>query len=268
MDRKAVFFDADGTLYDIRKGVPDSARAAVARLQENGHLAFLCTGRSRSFIMADLESLNLDGIVAACGAYLEYQGKRLFSREQTPEEAWKTVQILRGHRMIPVLEGPDFMYYDKEEYNGTVDWFADLIGEQLGDRYRPIRGNEQNLRINKVSTKVRENSDPEGACRELQEWYEPIRHSQGMAGGTIELIPRGCSKASGIEAMCRALGIEWKDTVVFGDSNNDLSMFQYAAVKVAMGNATDNIKKLADYVTGDMFHRGIENGLRTLGLLD
>ena len=61
--------------------------------------------------------------------------------------------------------------------------------------------------------------------------------------------------------MCRSFGIEWEDTVVFGDSNNDLSMFEYAATKVAMGNGSPKIRELADYVTTDMFHYGIQNGL-------
>lgn len=58
-----------------------------------------------------------------------------------------------------------------------------------------------------------------------------------------------------------------KNTIVFGDSNNDLSMFEYAATKVAMGNASPKIKELADYVTTDMFHYGIRNGLEHLGLI-
>ncbi len=267
MDRKAVFFDADGTLYDIQKGVPDSTREAVARLREKGHLAFLCTGRSRSFVLDELESMRFDGIIAACGTYLEQNGTRLFSKEPDPETAWKSVEILRAHGMVPVMEGPDYMYFDKEEYTKEVDWFADLVERQLGDRYRPIHGNERSMKINKISAKVRPGSDPDEACRELADWYDPIRHFEGMAGGTVELVPKGFSKAVGIEAMCRIQGIDWKDTVIFGDSNNDLSMFQYAAVKVAMGNAPEKIKGLADYITDDMFHRGIENGLRGLGLL-
>jgi Cof subfamily protein (haloacid dehalogenase superfamily) len=268
MDRKAVFFDADGTLYDIREGVPESAREALIRLREKGHLAFLCTGRSRSFVLEDLESLPLDGMIAACGTYGEYQGERLFSEGPSPEEAWRSVEILRAHGMIPVLEGPEYMYYDKEEYNGDVDWFADLIGRQLGDRYRPIRGNEGRLRINKISTKVRPGSDPEGAFRELGDLYEAISHSEGMAGGTIELVPRGFSKATGIRDICKRLGISREATVVFGDSNNDLSMFRYAQVRVAMGNATEKIRELADYVTADIFDQGIAKGLAAIGLLD
>ena len=58
-----------------------------------------------------------------------------------------------------------------------------------------------------------------------------------------------------------------EDTIIFGDSNNDLAMFEYAAVKVAMGNGSEKIKALADYITQDMFHYGIRNGLEYLGLI-
>ena len=48
MSRKAVFFDADGTVCDMKKGVPDSAIEAIRALVDNGHEAWLCTGRSRA----------------------------------------------------------------------------------------------------------------------------------------------------------------------------------------------------------------------------
>ena len=50
MSRKAVFFDADGTVCDMKKGVPDSALEAIRALVNNGHEAWLCTGRSRAFV--------------------------------------------------------------------------------------------------------------------------------------------------------------------------------------------------------------------------
>lgn len=84
-------------------------------------------------------------------------------------------------------------------------------------------------------------------------------------GNTLK-VPKAY-KAVGIAAVCRIFHIAWEDTIVFGDSNNDLSMFEYAATKVAMGNASPKIKELADYVTTDMFHYGIRNGLEHLGLI-
>ena len=74
--------------------------------------------------------------------------------------------------------------------------------------------------------------DAEAACRELSKYYDIIRHESGsgIAGTTIELVPKGFNKAVGISAVCRLFDIPWEDTIVFGDSNNDLAMFEYAAV--------------------------------------
>ena len=57
MSRKAVFFDADGTVCDMKKGVPDSAIEAIRALVDNGHEAWLCTGRSRAFVSWYLEQI-------------------------------------------------------------------------------------------------------------------------------------------------------------------------------------------------------------------
>ena len=68
MSRKAVFFDADGTVCDMKKGVPDSAIEAIRALVDNGHEAWLCTGRSRAFVSWYLEQIPFTGIISACGA--------------------------------------------------------------------------------------------------------------------------------------------------------------------------------------------------------
>ena len=57
-DKKAVFFDADGTICDIEKGVPDSAVESIKKLVANGHQAWLCTGRSRAFVPWYLEQIS------------------------------------------------------------------------------------------------------------------------------------------------------------------------------------------------------------------
>ena len=247
MSRKAVFFDADGTVCDMKKGVPDSAIEAIRALVDNGHEAWLCTGRSRAFVSWYLEQIPFTGMISACGSTIEKDGKRLFNKEMTPEVAKLSVEVLRKYGLIPVMEGADFMYYDKEEYTDEVNWYASLITKTIGDKWRPIRGNEHNMHINKISAK--------------------IVNGSSFVGNTIELVPKGFNKAVGIAAVIRLFDIPWENTVVFGDSNNDLAMFEYAATKVAMGNASPKIKELADYVTSDMFHYGIRDGLKYLKLI-
>lgn len=268
MNKKAVFFDADGTICDIKKGVPESAVEAVEQLRKNGHEAWLCTGRSRAFVPWYLEQIPFTGMISGCGATIEKHGERLFNKEMTCEIAEESVRILRKYGLVPVMEGADFMYYDKDEYTMEINWYADLITEALGEKWRPIKGNESSMKINKISAKMVEGCNADAACRELEAYYDIIRHeSNSFAGTTIEFVPKGINKAVGIAAVCRIYNIPWEDTVVFGDSNNDLAMFEYAKTKVAMGNGSPKIKELADYVTSDMFHYGIREGLMHLGLI-
>ena len=127
MKKKAVFFDADGTVCDIKKGVPDSAVRAITKLVENGHQAWICTGRSRAFVPWYLEQIPFTGIISAAGATIEKDGVRLFNREMPVDVAELSVKILRKYGLIPVMEGADHMYYDKDEYTDEVNWYTSLI---------------------------------------------------------------------------------------------------------------------------------------------
>lgn len=93
--------------------------------------------------------------------------------------------------------------------------------------------------------------------------FDAIRHE----GVTIEFVPKGFSKATGIQIITRALGVERQDILAFGDSNNDLDMLEYAGIGVAMGNGTPQIRERADYVTGSLENDGIWNALQHFGLL-
>lgn len=266
--KKAVFFDADGTVCDIEKGTPDSAVESIRELVQNGHEAWLCTGRSRAFVPDYLEKIPFTGMICAAGATIEIGGKRVYNKEIPLGAAEASVEILRECGMVPVLEGADYMYYDKEEYTTAVDWYAELITRTLQERWKPIRGNEKVLHINKISAKKLPGCRAEEAVRRLSYWYDAISHEPGsLAGTTVELIPREHSKAVGIAAVLKLRKIPWENAIVFGDSNNDLSMFEYAAIKVAMGNGSPKIKALADYITADMFHYGIREGLRHFSLI-
>ena len=74
------------------------------------------------------------------------------------------------------MEGADYMYYDKDEYTTDVNWYTDLITESLGEKWRPIRGNEDCMRINKISAKMTAGCNAEAALSILSEYYDIIRH--------------------------------------------------------------------------------------------
>jgi hydroxymethylpyrimidine pyrophosphatase-like HAD family hydrolase len=65
----------------------------------------------------------------------------------------------------------------------------------------------------------------------------------------LEINPIGISKASGIEEVCRLIGISMSEVVAMGDSLNDMAMIKAAGLGVAMGNAQEELKAAADLVT-------------------
>ena len=214
-----------------------------------------------------MKEIGFDGLIANLGAYIEYNGTRVFEREMPTDLAWKTVEIIKANGFIPVLEGNDYMYYNLDEYTSDIDWFADLITQELGDKLLPIRGNEHNLHFNKISAKRTPGCNPEKLCQELSLWYDYIIHSGSFVGRTIEFVMKGCSKGLAISVMSNVLGYEKRDVIAFGDSNNDLPMFQAAGFKVAMGNGSKDLKSQADYVTGALEVGGIRQALEYLNLI-
>ena len=86
--KKIAFFDIDGTLWNEHMQVPESTTEAIRELRADGNYAFLCSGRSRSNIRSEkILGIGFDGIVAACGTHIEYEGKKVCERLLTPEEA-------------------------------------------------------------------------------------------------------------------------------------------------------------------------------------
>ena len=82
-----------------------------------------------------------------------------------------------------------------------------------------------------------------------------------------DLSPAGITKANAIDVLLKHLNADVKDTIAFGDAKIDISMFEICGYSVAMGNAGQETKEAADYVTTDVNEDGIWNAFRHLGLI-
>ena len=81
-----------------------------------------------------------------------------------------------------------------------------------------------------------------------------------------EIIRKDADKGSGVELVCRHLGVDLSDTVAFGDSMNDYAMLRRAGTSVAMGNACQELKEICDVVCEDVKHDGVYHELLRMGL--
>ena len=135
-----LFFDIDGTLWDYNNVIREKTIYAIRKARENGHKCFINTGRSRAFVTSEkLLSIGFDGIVSACGTRIEYDGETIFSRLIPKDEAVRTVETVRKYGFRPILEGPQYLYMERRDFEG--DMYGEKVMKEMGCNLRGIDDN-------------------------------------------------------------------------------------------------------------------------------
>nr|MBQ8253305.1 Cof-type HAD-IIB family hydrolase [Lachnospiraceae bacterium] len=263
-DRKAVFFDIDGTLFEQGKAVPESTVKAIHKLRENGHLAFVCSGRSRIMVPeSPILSVGFDGVIAACGMYGSFGEKVLFDEEMRYEWLSDIIPVLKSTGTMYILEGSEYIYYDELTIHHAIDdWYVRSIEEMIPDRFKVVPDKIEEIHANKISIQV-PMARKEEVFDRAKNYFQLLLHEENIA----EIVPHGFTKAGGIQRMCGLLGVDRKDTFAVGDSINDIEMLRYAQVGIVMGNGTQIAKENADYITTDIYDDGIWNALKHFDLI-
>ena len=263
MGKKAVFFDIDGTLLIQGRQVVESTVEAIRKIRANGHLAFICSGRSRIMIpQTPVLDMGFDGIVGACGTYGEYEGKEVFRYSLDKQQLEELISVFRKYHAMYILEGTEYIYYDEEMVNDfEEDWYLQYVNDTIPHNFLPVQ-NVERIDACKASIHAK-NTDPEEVYGKLRRNFEVLEHVFGVA----EFVPKGFSKAKGIELMCEKLGIDRADTIAVGDSINDVDMLKYAGIGICMGNGSEPAKACADYITSDILDDGIYRAMEHFQLL-
>lgn len=256
---KAIFFDIDGTLVSFKTHqIPDSTREALRELRRKGIKVFIATGRPRCLIN-NLGDLEFDGFITVNGSYCYTADYQPIYKGCIPQEDIE--RLIAYHREHPI---PFVFVHDNEMFvtrvNDRVQAVSDLI-EIPVPPVAPIeeaRGKDI-LQIMGYFTKEEEND----IFSRVLPHCEPMRWYPLFA----DIIARGNSKSVGIDRVLAYFGIDLKDTMAFGDGGNDVPMLRHVATGVAMGNAEEHVKAVADYVTTSVDEGGIAHALKHFGLI-
>lgn len=264
--KKIIFFDIDGTLVDRNGVISESTKTAIKELKENGHLCFICTGRTKSMIPQNIKELDFDGYVMGAGTEIYYQGQSIHSAIIGQELLKQTMEQLEEIQCIYTLEGPEYIYVKRDTLMDERPYFKVFI-KKLGSIVKTIE-DEQNYVANKFTGVFTVGSEPNMELLQQQfgETYNVVIHENNeensLTSGLIELVPHPYTKAYGIQVCINKLGLEFEQTVAVGDSNNDLEMLEYANTAIVMGNGSEKAKVRADYITTDVDQDGIYHAMK------
>jgi Cof subfamily protein (haloacid dehalogenase superfamily) len=286
LTKKIIFLDIDGTLCEDNH-VPFSAKRACRAAHKNGHILYICTGRSRSQIRRSIFKIGFDGVISSGGAYIETgptdgsagAEKLLFEAAIKPDVLRSIVDFFNARKIAYTLElgegqiaGPYLKSYFAGRYAGKP-WSISRLIEVVFMRqiFKDCIWNCDNLYRDDIRKLVFWESGGVtfdevkrifGAEFEMFHLSIPLPN---MLGG--EMGPPGVHKGSAIKRVAEFYGFKREDVIAFGDSDNDRTMLEYAGVGIAMGNATDELKSIADDVTAAVNKNGIEQAFKKYNLI-
>jgi Cof subfamily protein (haloacid dehalogenase superfamily) len=261
MNRKIIFFDIDGTILSHRNNqISDSTKAAIKKAQANGHLVFINTGRTIAEIESRITDLGFDGYVCGCGTYIAYQGTVLHHTAIPSHMIGELIKDLYSYQIDAVLEGSTAIYYDNQPLSPRMQRLYD---SQKNSKFNIQNWNVPDICFDKfcVWSTTQESSD------RFYEKYKDHFDFIGREKRLYEVIPKGHSKATGIEFLLSYLNIPQENTYALGDGSNDLPMLQYAKNSIGMGNSSDDVREIVSYLTSDVDQHGVACALEHFNLI-
>ncbi len=263
-ERSIVFFDIDGTIFEMGKGTPESTRTALGLLKEKGHIPVVCSGRPKATLFPEVLDLGFSGIIGGAGAYVEFQGEVLRSVFLEQPLQGETVRKLERRDCCVVLEGPDYISYRGKGEAKKYFRGLDRLHREYPDRVKEME--EDSDRASKMTIFFYEEERFPFLDQELSlgKHFSLARYEREAF---VEMMPKGINKADGIRVLLEHLGLPVSRTYAFGDGPNDLEMLQYVQYGTAMGNAEENVRKAAGYQTEGIWEDGVYRALKRYGLI-
>lgn len=279
MKKKIIFLDVDGTLVNDNGIIPESAKIAVKNARENGHYIFLCTGRSKAELFEHIMEIGFDGVIAAAGGYIEFENKVVMHKKVKNEDVKHLVTYFDENNIDFYLESNGGLYASKNCKNHLREIiFGDPnlepdVKKELEEGMNPfidcLIESDNLIRedINKISF-LGSSIPIETIQKEFSSNFNVISSTVPIFGeNSGELSIPGIHKALAIEILLKHLNLSEEDTLAYGDGMNDAEMLEFVKIGVAMGNAKDELKKLANDITDTHDENGLYNSFKKYELI-
>ena len=259
---KALFFDIDGTLVSFNTHhIPSSTIEAIKKAHQKGVKVFIATGRPKILInnLAELQEANLiDGYITMNGAYCFVGKNIIYKKTIHPKEVKAMADFCKqnGNACI-FVEEHDISVCQSNEMIKKI--FYDFLHvETIPTTTFEEAAKKEIIQLTPFITEKEEQEVmPFIPNCEVGRWYPAF----------ADITAKGVTKQVGIDEIIKYFNIRLEETMAFGDGGNDISMLKHAGIGVAMGQAKEEVKAAADYVTTSVDEDGISQAMEHFGII-
>lgn len=257
---KAFFFDNDSTVFNhsgIGKEILDSTYEALRKLKKNGYKICMITSRGYDEmynVPSDFLDL-FDDLCLLSGGYIVSHDK---SVELNPLDKDSASRIISMADQLNVTYR--YATSDGGGYLNRHDDSKEAIFKRLYNMVPPIKkyDGEEVLHVLIYAD--------EPLADRIYGEIKDVEYSH--VGIAAEYSALGTDKGLSLERMCKKYGISLNEACAFGDSGNDVSMFNKAGLAICLGNGSNIAKASADYITDNIWEDGVYNALKKFGFIE
>ena len=243
----------------MNKKVKQLARKSALsyKAKENGYEIAIATGRSPFMIAGLLEELDIHTYVTFNGQYVVHNGEVIYTGGVPVETLHKIIAFGESRHEPVVFLDEHRMIASVENHKGILESIQSLkfpYPEVDASFYKYNAVYQTLVFVEEHHEHLYRTHFPEV---DFVRWHKY----------SCDVLPKGGSKAKGIQLLLERIGKTAHDVIVFGDGLNDIEMLQLAGVSVAMDNGHEEVKKLATYVTSHVDEDGLAKAMRKLKLI-
>jgi Cof subfamily protein (haloacid dehalogenase superfamily) len=266
---KLVAIDLDGTLLNFNKQISDIDKETINYALNSGVKILVCSGRIFAGARIFARYLGINGPLIACnGAIIkEVETDEVLYSDFLEFEACKEViDFCKEEDLYFHIYAGDTMYTERLEFSSKFYWDKNLTLSKskqvdirlVEDITKAIRNKSSNIaKIVAVSKDLEKLSSVRSRVANIKSLSVVSSNSDNF-----EVVNGGVSKGNALKFVAEKLGICKSEIIAIGDNENDCSMLDFAGLAVAMGNAEDYIKEMADYITLSNNDNGVSEVLK------
>ncbi|RVT57460.1 HAD family phosphatase [Niallia taxi] len=268
-DIKVIIMDVDGTLTNNEKVIPAKTKEVLLKAQKAGAILVLASGRPTSGLMDFAKELEME---KNHGLLVSFNGSKvvdcetnevLFNETMTIEQGQTVLEHMKKFEVIPMIDKDNYMYVT-DVFNNEIDYNGNSINiikyESRGGKFKLSEVDDLAAFADYPLNKILTAGSDDYLQKHYKEMMEPFKDTLNCvftAPFYFEFTAKGIDKAKALDTVLIPRGYKKEEMIAFGDGHNDATMVEYAGIGVAMANAVDDLKAVADEVTRSNDEDGI-----------